>query len=191
MGHFTQCAVCENSIFNHILLFQLIQDEIKAMVQLQNRQASSQSHTEFSPNLAIKTSTSRKDCIPPLFTTDSTGLNNPASENALASPAHACFSSSAPLLQGPEPADQTEERAATGLSSGYGTLLARETSVDVGGSPREEEGGNEERERQNWLRHVQQNRETSVEGNQQDCSNESTVRAEELNPLEYQQGNSG
>lgn len=191
MGHFTQIAVCENVIFNHILLFQLIQDEIKAMVQLQNRQASNQSHTEFSPNLAIKTCTSRKDCISPLFPSDSTGLRNTASENALASPAHAVFSSHALSLQGSEPANQTEERATTGLSSGYGTLFAREMSVDVAGSPREDEGGDQEREKQNWLRDVQQNRETTVEGNQQDCSNERTVRVEEPNPLVYQQGNSG
>lgn len=182
---------CLWKLFNHIVLFQLIQDEIKAMVQLQNRQASNQSHTEFSPNLAIKTCTSRKDCISPLFTSDSTGLKNPASKNALASPAHAVFSCHALPLQVSEPANQTEERATTGLSSGYGTLFARETSVDVAGSPREDEGDNQEREKQNRLRDVQQNRETTVEGNQQDCSKERTVRVEELNPLVYQQGNSG
>lgn len=63
--------------------------------------------------------------------------------------------------------------------------------MDVAGSPREDEGDNQEREKQNRLRDVQQNRETTVEGNQQDCSKERTVRVEELNPLVYQQGNSG
>lgn len=184
-------TLCENIIFNHIVLFQLIQDEIKAMVQLQNRQASNQSHTDFSPHLAIKTCTSRKDCISPLFPSDSTGLKNPASENALASPAHAVFSSHVLSLQGSEPANQTDERATTGLSSGYGTLFAREMSVDGAGSPREDESGNQEREKQGWLRDVQKNRETTVKGNQQDCSNERNVRVEEPNSLAYQQGNSG
>lgn len=173
------------------MLFQLIQDEIKAMVQLQNRQASNQSHTEFSPNLAIKTSTSRKECVSPLCPSDSTGLKNPAGENALASPAHAVFTSHALPLQGSEPADQTEEWAATGLSSGYGTLFARETSVDVAGSPREDQSGDQEREKQNGLRDVQQNRETTVEGNQQGCPSERIVRVEEPNPFVYQQENSG
>lgn len=173
------------------MLFQLIQDEIKAMVQLQNRQASNQSHTEFSPNLTLKTCTSRKDCISPLFPSDSTGLKNTASENALASPAHVVFSSRALSLQGSEPAYQTEERATTGLSSGYGTLFAGEMSVDIAGSPRGDEGGNQGREKQNWLRDVQQNRETTVEGNHQDCSSEGTVRVEEPNPLAYRQRNSG
>ncbi|CAG05291.1 unnamed protein product [Tetraodon nigroviridis] len=170
---------------------QLIQDEIKAMVQLQNRQASNQSHTEFSPNLAIKTSTSRKECVSPLCPSDSTGLKNLAGENALASPAHAVFTSHALPLQGSEPADQTEEWAATGLSSGYGTLFARETSVDVAGSPREDQSGDQEREKQNGLRDVQQNRETTVEGNQQGCPSERIVRVEEPNPFVYQQENSG
>lgn len=161
------------------------------MVQLQNRQASNQSHTEFSPNLAIKTCTSRKECVSPLFPSDSTGLKNPASENVLTCPARAVFSSHAHSLQGSEPANQTEERATTGLSSGYGTLFAREMTVDVAGSPREDEGGNQEREKQNWLRDVQQNRETIEEGKQQDCSGERTVRVEEPNPSVYQQGNSG
>lgn len=190
MGHFLQFAVRENIIFNHIVLFQLIQDEIKAMVQLQNRQASNQSHAEFSPNLAIKTCPSRKDCISPLFPSDSTGLKNPARENVLTSPARAVFSSQAQALQGSEPANQMEERATTGLSSGYGTLFAREMSVDVAGSPRDDEGGNQQREKQNWLRDVQQSRETSEGGKQQDCSSERTVRVEEANPLVYQQGSS-
>lgn len=191
MGCFTQLAVCENVIFNHIVLFQLIQDEIKAMVQLQNRQASNQSHTEFSPNLAIKTSTSRKDCISQLFPSDSTGLKNIGSENDMASPAHAVFGSHALPLQGSEHANQTDERATTGLSSGYGTLFAREMSLDIAGSPREVEGGNQGREKQNWACDVQQNRETTVERNQRDCGDDRTVRVQEPKPLEYQQGTSG
>lgn len=84
-----------------------------------------------------------------------------------------------------------EERATTGLSSGYGTLFAREMSVDVAGSPRDDEGGNQQREKQNWLRDVQQSREAGEGGKQQDRSSERTVRVEEANPLVYQQGSSG
>lgn len=173
------------------MLVQLIQDEIKAMVQLQNRQATNQSHTEFSPNLVIKTSTSRKDCISPLFPSDSTGLTNIASENDMATPGHAVFGSHAFPIRGSEPANQREEGVTTGLSSGYGTLFAKEMSVDVAGSPREDEGGNQAREKQKWPCDVQQNRETTVEGNRQDCSSERTVRVEETNSLEYQQGTTG
>eukprot|EP00066_Takifugu_rubripes_P013776 XP_011603042.1 PREDICTED: M-phase phosphoprotein 9 [Takifugu rubripes] len=170
---------------------QLIQDEIKAMVQLQNRQTSNQSHTEFSPNLAIKTSTSRKDCVSPLFPSHGTGLKNITPVNDMAPPAHTGFGSHALPLQGSEPANQMEERATTGLSSGYGTLFAREMSLDVAGSPREDEGGNQGREKQNWPCDVQQSRETSVERSQQDCFDDRPVRVEEPNPLEYQQGPSG
>lgn len=173
------------------VFFQLIQDEIKAMVQLQKRQASNQSHTEFSPKLVIKTSTSRKDCVSPLFPSDSTGLKNISPENDMASPAHAVFGSHALPLQGSEAANQPEERAATGLSSGYGTLFAREMSLDVAGSPREDVGGNQGREKQNWPCDAQQSRETSVERSQQDCFDDRTVRVEEANPLEYQQGTCG
>lgn len=174
------------------MLFQLIQDEIKAMVQLQNRQASNQSHTEFSPNLAIKTSTSRKDCISPLFPSDSAGLRTISSENDMAaSPAHAVFGSHALPLQGSERANQTDERATTGLSSGYGTLFAREMSLDIAGSPGEVEAGNQGREKQNWPCDVQQNRETTVERHQRDCGDDRSVRVQEPKPLEYQQGTSG
>lgn len=79
-----------------------------------------------------------------------------------------------------------EEQATTGLSSGYGTLFARETSVDVAGSPREDDGA-----KQNRLRDVQQNREKPMEGNQKDCCYERAGWVQEPNPLEYQLGNSG
>lgn len=178
-------------ILKHIVLFQLIQDEIKAMVQLQNRQACNQSHTEFSPNPPVKTSTSRKDCVSPLFPSDGTGLKNISPENDRAPPAHTGFGSHALPLQGSEPANQLEERAPTGLSSGYGTLFAREMSLDVAGSPREEEGGNQGREKQTWPCDVQQSRETGVDRSQQDCFDDRPVRVEEPTPLEYQQGPSG
>lgn len=188
---FCHFSVGEDVIFNRIVLSQLIQDEIKAMVQLQNRQASNQPHAELSPNLAIKTCASRKDCVSPLFPSDGAGLKTPAGESVLTPPARAAFSSHAPASQGWEPANQTEERAATGLSSGYGTLFARDASVDVAGSPRDDEGGNQQREKQNWLRDVQQSRETGEGGKQQDRSGERAVRVEEANPLAHQQGSSG
>lgn len=185
MPHFLPFAVGEDVIFNRIVLLQLIQDEIKAMVQLQNRQAGNQPHAELSPNLATKTCPGRKDCVSPLFPSDGTGLKNPAGENVLTCPARA------QALQGWEAANQMEERATTGLSSGYGTLFARETSADVAGSPRDDEGGNQQREKQSWLGDVQQSRETGEGGKQQDRSSERAARVEEADPSAYQQGSSG
>lgn len=191
MGYLLDLLLVAALFLTTVVLFQLIQDEIKAMVQLQNRQANNQPHTEFSPNLAIRSSTSGKDSFSPLFPTDSTGLKDNACEQDMASPAHAVFSSHAFPLQGSEPANQTEERATTGLSSGYGTLFVREMSMDIAVSPREDEGGNQGREKQNWLCDEQQDKDTTVEGSRRDCSDERTVRVEEPNPLDYQQGTSG
>ncbi|XP_077479745.1 M-phase phosphoprotein 9 [Stigmatopora argus] len=92
---------------------QLIQDEIKALVQLQNRSPQG----DFSHSGAIQSSDrgTTKDLLLPLMTGD------------CPFPAHALSDSPAavsPLAPGNPPAD---ERAATGLSSGYGTISAHET----------------------------------------------------------------
>ncbi|KAK0147871.1 M-phase phosphoprotein 9 [Merluccius polli] len=147
---------------------QLIQDEIKALVQLQNRQP----HTEFSPTSATN----------PTITTAITSTTN-ANATANASTANAtkdlqptpsahqphirttCLgmapsSPSTPLLQRSEelaavvtPAGHVLERPTTVLSSGYGTLSAWETGPEqTGRGPEEEEeegsghGGNQQRE---------------------------------------------
>ncbi|CAL8278172.1 unnamed protein product [Merluccius merluccius] len=148
---------------------QLIQDEIKALVQLQNRQP----HTEFSPTSATN---------PTITTAITSTTNSNANATANASTANAtkdlqptpsahqphirttCLgmtpsSPSTPLLQRSEelaaavtPAGHVLERPTTVLSSGYGTLSAWETGPEqTGRGPEEEEegsghGGNQQRE---------------------------------------------
>ncbi|XP_045923187.1 M-phase phosphoprotein 9 isoform X2 [Micropterus dolomieu] len=169
---------------------QLIQDEIKALVQLQNRQASVQPHTEFSPTAMTKTTTNTKDYIFPLLSSDSTVSRNVTSDNDfLAAPVHTPFSSPSPPLQRSETANQGEERATTVLSSGYGTLSAWETGLEHVGSPGEDE--DQGREKQNWPSNLQEDPETTVIGCQQDFSNEMTLGLEEPYPPVYQQRTSG
>ncbi|XP_073334726.1 M-phase phosphoprotein 9 isoform X2 [Pagrus major] len=172
---------------------QLIQDEIKALVQLQNRPASIQPHTEFSPTPVTKTAPDTKSYIFPLLTSDRTLPKNVASDNdSLAAPAHTPFSSPSPPLQRSETANQQgEERATTVLSSGYGTLSAWETGLEPAGSPGEDEDGGQEREKHHWPSSFQEITETAVIGCQQDLSNERTVGVEEANPSSYQQRTSG
>ncbi|XP_051268604.1 M-phase phosphoprotein 9 isoform X2 [Dicentrarchus labrax] len=168
---------------------QLIQDEIKALVQLQNRQASFQAHTEFSPTPVTKTTTNTKDYIFPLLSSD---CKNVASDSdSLAAPAHTPFSSPSPPLQRSETANQGEERATTVLSSGYGTLSAWETSLEPAGSPGKDEDGSQGREKHHWSPNFQEVTETAVIGCQQDFSNERTLGVEEPNTLVYQQRTSG
>ncbi len=171
---------------------QLIQDEIKALVQLQNRQASIQPHTEFSPTPVTKTTTNTKDYIFPLISSDCTVPKNVTSDNdSLAAPAHTPFSSPSPPLQRSETANQGEERATTVLSSGYGTLSAWETGLEPAGSPGEDEDGIQGREKHHWSSNFQADTEITVMGCQQDFSNERTLGVEEPNPLVYQQRTSG
>lgn len=170
---------------------QLIQDEIKALVQLQNRPASIQPHTEFSP--LTKTTTDTKGYIFPLLTSDCTLPKNVASDSdSLAAPAHNPFSSPSPPLHRSETANQQgEERATTVLSSGYGTLSAWDTALEPAGSPGEDEDGGQEREKHHWPLNFQEDTETAVIGCQQDLSNERTVGVEEANLSSYQQRTSG
>ncbi|XP_029301247.1 M-phase phosphoprotein 9 isoform X2 [Cottoperca gobio] len=170
---------------------QLIQDEIKALVQLQNRQASIQPNTEFSPTSVTKTTTNTKDYIFPLISSGCTVPKNVTRDNdSLAVPAYVPFSSPSPPLQRSEIANQGEERAATVLSSGYGTLSAWETTVEPAGSPGEDEDGIQGREKHHWSLNFQEDTETTV-GCLQDYSHVRTLGVDETNPLLYQQRTSG
>lgn len=171
---------------------QLIQDEIKALVQLQNRQASIQPHTDYSPTPVTKTITNTKDYIFPLISSDCTILKNVAIDSdSLAAPALTPFSSPSPLLQRPETANQGEERATTVLSSGYGTLSAWETTLEPARSPQADEDGVQGKEKHHWSPNFQEDTETAVIGCQQDSSNERGVVVEEPNPSVYQQRTPG
>ncbi|XP_041816835.1 M-phase phosphoprotein 9 isoform X3 [Chelmon rostratus] len=171
---------------------QLIQDEIKALVQLQNRQASVQPHTEFSPTPVTKTSTNTKDYIFPLISSDCIVPKYVASDSdSLAAPAHTPFSSPSPPLQRPETANQGEERVTTVLSSGYGTLSAWETGLEPAGSPGGDEDGSQGREKHHWPSKFLEDTETPVIGLMQDLSKEGPLGEEEPNPTVYQPRTSG
>ncbi len=169
----------------------MIQDEIKALVQLQNRQASIQPHSEFSPTPVTKSTTNTKDYVFPLLSSDSTVPKNVASDSdSLAAPAHSPFSSPSPPLQRSE-TNQGEERVTTVLSSGYGTLSAWETNLEPAGSPGRDEDGSQGREKHHWPSNLQEDTDTTVIGCQQDFSSEKTLGGEEPNPSVYQQRTSG
>ncbi|CAL8318285.1 unnamed protein product [Lota lota] len=122
---------------------QLIQDEIKALVQLQNRQP----HTEFSPTSATNTTitnaiTTTAATATPTRTKD---LNLTLASNLQPAPAaHPPHSGTACLGMAPSllpqrsegvteaviPAVPIQERPTTVLSSGYGTLSAWETGPE-------------------------------------------------------------
>ncbi|XP_068430892.1 M-phase phosphoprotein 9 isoform X2 [Clinocottus analis] len=168
---------------------QLIQDEIKALVQLQNRQSSIHPHTEFSPTLVTKTTPNTKDYIFPLISSDCRVPMNVASDNdSLAAPALIPFSAPYPPAQTTETGDHAEEqRATTVLSSGYGTLSAWETGLEPAGSPGEDEDGVQGREKHHWSPHLQEDTQTNVIRGQQDFLHVRTLGVDEMNPLDYQQ----
>lgn len=167
---------------------QLIQDEIKALVQLQNRQAGVQPHTDFSP--VIKAHTNTKDCVFPLRSTDCTIPTKVASDDETrAASALNPFSSLSPLPQTPD-ANQGEERATTGLSSGYGTLSAWETGLEPAGS-QEDEDSSPGREKRHWRSNYQADAETNVIGCRSDLPIDRILVVEEPNPSTYQQRTSG
>uniref|UniRef100_UPI003AB0CAF7 M-phase phosphoprotein 9 n=1 Tax=Centroberyx gerrardi TaxID=166262 RepID=UPI003AB0CAF7 len=149
---------------------QLIQDEIKALVQLQNRQSSGQPHTEFSPT-PVTTTTTTKDYILPFISNECTSPKNvPSETDSLAAPAHTPFSSPSPPFHRSDivnPGETIEERATTGLSSGYGTLSAWETGVGPHGSPGEVEEASQGKEKHQWSSNLQEDTETTVTGCQQ------------------------
>ncbi|XP_061555430.1 M-phase phosphoprotein 9 isoform X2 [Phycodurus eques] len=107
---------------------QLIQDEIKALVQLQNRPP----HADFTHSAAIQTSeetTTTKDFLLPLMAGDcSFPAHAPSDSDSLVAPAALSpFSSPSPPHRSDGAIPPADERATTGLSSGYGTLSAWET----------------------------------------------------------------
>ncbi|XP_061763802.1 M-phase phosphoprotein 9 isoform X2 [Nerophis ophidion] len=105
---------------------QLIQDEIKALVQLQNRDP------QIPQTPTVKTGDGTKDFILPFIPADCTFPRRVASDSdSLAAPALSPFSSPSPPPQRSEAANPGEERTATMLSSGYGTLSTWETGPEA------------------------------------------------------------
>ncbi|KAM9306505.1 M-phase phosphoprotein 9 isoform 2-T2 [Pholidichthys leucotaenia] len=170
---------------------QLIQDEIKALVQLQNRQGNVQPHTEFIPTTVTKTITNTKDYIIPLISSDCTAPKNvPSDSDSLAAPLHTPFSSPSPPLPRSETTNQLEERANTMLSSGYGTLSAWESGLEPAGSP----GGDETdlaRGKTHWSTNFQEDTETTVIVCQQDFSSGSPLGGNKSNTVVNQRKPTG
>ncbi|XP_034048047.1 M-phase phosphoprotein 9 [Thalassophryne amazonica] len=159
---------------------QLIQDEIKALVQLQNRQA----HADFSPTLVTKTTTTKEYTLP----SDCTISKNVLTDNdGLAVPAHTPFSSASSPLHQPEAANQGDDRVATVLSSGYGTLSSWQAGPRPAGSPEEEGNGHQVGEQPHWSSKLPDDSEVTVMGFQQDGPHQRNVEAEAQNPLVHQQ----
>ncbi|KAM8854120.1 M-phase phosphoprotein 9 isoform 1-T1 [Synchiropus picturatus] len=108
---------------------QLIQDEIKALVQLQNRQGSFHTHSDVSPSSITKWSPDSKDDLPTSI--DRSNDRTVSIFTSAASPPH----------HRSEAGNHPGERATTMLSSGYGTLSTWETGPEAAGSPGDEGGG--------------------------------------------------
>ncbi|XP_056146828.1 M-phase phosphoprotein 9 isoform X2 [Lampris incognitus] len=176
---------------------QLIQDEIKALVQLQNRQSSGQQHTDFLPTPAITTTTDTKEYILPFIPNDPSPLTNLSSgADCLSASVQVPFSSPSPPLHRPEttsPGDgePAEVRSATVMSSGYGTLSTWETGLEKTGSPREVEEASQLKDRHDWPSVIQEQTEPAVTGCQRSSSTEMPPRAEASSSLSCQQKSSG
>lgn len=158
---------------------QLIQDEIKALVQIQNRQACVHPHTNLSTIPEAKSLTNTEDHIVP---TISSQCYIPNDDN-LAAPVDTPFSSPSPPLRG------VEERATTVLSSGYGTLSAWETGIEPAESAGEDEEGSDSRDKQLWSSNRKED--TATTQCQQKFSSGRTLGVENVNQKIHQQRTSG
>uniref|UniRef100_A0A8C7Z3I3 M-phase phosphoprotein 9 n=1 Tax=Oryzias sinensis TaxID=183150 RepID=A0A8C7Z3I3_9TELE len=133
---------------------ELIQDEIKALLQLQNRQTGILAHADFSAPPPAKSPADTKDAyVFPLVHSDPVGH---AQSHGLVAPVQSAFSSPSPPLPKAESNNQGEEPTTTVLSSGYGTLTAWEASL---GSPK---GGLEGAESLRWSADLQERSETAA-----------------------------
>lgn len=148
-----------------LFVFQLIQDEIKALVQLQNRQTNVPPQPVFAPTSVTETTNTRDDLFP-IIPSDGIVLKNaPCDNDSLAAPVYTPVSSPSPARSGT--INQVGERSTTVLSSGYGTLSAWGTGLDPARSPRRdwEDGG--EKEKHQWVNDLQEDTETAMAGYQQ------------------------
>lgn len=158
---------------NWSFLFQLIQDEIKALVQLQNRQACVQPHTDFSPTPLIKTAAA-----------SILAHRNVISDNGSPpAPAQSLFGFPSPDLQG---AETGEKQATTVLSSGYGTLSTLEMSRELSGFRGEFKEESQTRKKPHWSSDLQEDTETPVARSQQEF-----VIVEKINPSLHQRRTTG
>ncbi|XP_015232323.1 PREDICTED: M-phase phosphoprotein 9 [Cyprinodon variegatus] len=165
---------------------QLIQDEIKALVQFQNRQTSGQTQTEF-PSVT-KSPSNTKDCIFSIISSECKRPKNVPSDNeSLGAPVLTPFSSPSPPPPRLEITSQAEERPTTMLSSGYGTLNTWETGFEAAESPGRDDEDDYKGPKHRWTSILQEDAQTAPVENQQ----EQTVVTEESLHSMYQQKTSG
>ncbi|XP_024918270.1 M-phase phosphoprotein 9 isoform X2 [Cynoglossus semilaevis] len=151
----------------------LIQDEIKALVQLQNRQACVQPHTDFSPTPLIKTAAA-----------SILAHRNVISDNGSPpAPAQSLFGFPSPDLQG---AETGEKQETTVLSSGYRTLSTLEMSRELSGFRGEFKEESQTRKKPHWSSDLQEDTETPVARSQQEF-----VIVEKINPSLHQRRTTG
>lgn len=170
---------------------QLIQDEIKALVQLQNRQASIQLNTELSPTPVSKITTNTKDYIyPPLSGDRMLPKNAPGDNINLETSARAILNSPR-TPQSSEAAHRAEERATTGLSSGYGTLSAWDTGLEPAQSPGDDQCEKRQKGKNCSLSNGRKDTETLVTGSRQHPNREETLKSKTATQLVHQQRAAG
>lgn len=163
----------------------MIQDEIKALVQLQNRQASIQSNTELSPTPVSKMTTNTKDYIYPPFSTDRMLPKNVSSDNINLETRAILDSPHTP--QSSETPNHAKERAATVLSSGYGTLSTWDAGLEPAQSPGDDQCEKRQTGKNGRLSNDRKDTETLVTGSRQHFNSEETLKVKTANQLVHQQ----
>lgn len=169
----------------------MIQDEIKALVQLQNRQASIQLNTELSPTPVSKITTNTQDYIYPPLSSDRMLPKNVSSDNINLEASSRAILHSPRTPPSSEAANHVKERAATVLSSGYGTLSAWDAGVEPAQSPADEQCGKRQTGKDERLSSDRKHTETLVTGSRQHPNSEETLKVKTANQLVHQQRAAG
>lgn len=163
----------------------MIQDEIKALVQLQNRHASIQLNTELSPTPVSKTTTNTKDYIYPSLSSDRMLPEIVSSDNINLETS--AILNSPHTLQSSEIPNQAKERAATLLSSGYGTLSTWDAGLEPAQSPGDDHVEKRHAGKNDRLSNDGKDTDTLVTGSRQHSNREETLKVTTANQLVHQQ----
>lgn len=169
----------------------MIQDEIKALVQLQNRQASIQLNTELSPTPPSKITTNTKDYIYPALSRDRMLPKIVSSDNINLETSTRAILTSPRTPQSSESPNHAKERAATVLSSGYGTLSAWDAGLELAQSPGDDQCEKRQSVKNDRLSNDRKDTEPLVTGGRQHSNSEETPKVKTANQLVHQQRAAG
>lgn len=169
----------------------MIQDEIKALVQLQNRQASIQLNAELSPTPVSKISTNTKDFIYPPLSSDRMLPKNVSSDHIKLETSACAIFNSPHTPQSSEAPNHVKELAATVLSSGYGTLSAWDAGLEPAQSPADDLDGQRQTGKNVRISKNRKDTETQVTGSRQHSNTEETLKIMTANQLVHQQRAAG